>query len=222
MLPVLPESIEMNCAGQNTKVSVLNLGALNLIGYPDLEEISFSSHFPADERSYAQYTTFKSTETIDIHSVNPKFTGPMTYFRSGFIRPFEYVRMIQSWQKRCVPIRFIVTGTMINHAMAIESFSYGKHGPTDDVDYSLSLTEYRHPNWQANGSKYDQNLVGVSYTRGILPGSLKLYTCKAGDSFAEIARICTGDSRNAEAIMSYNGIYDPNAIVPGLELIINV
>ncbi|MGI5873542.1 MAG: LysM peptidoglycan-binding domain-containing protein [Bacillota bacterium] len=225
MLPVLPESFEMVCAGQNTKVGVLNLGALNLIGYPDLETISFSSHFPADPRPYAQY------QGVKVGFRKNRLNGQWYEWKSGFIRPFEYVRMIQNWQKKCFPIRLIVTGTTINHAMAIESFTYGQHGPTADVDYTLSLSEYRHPDWKPNGSVYEDGITGVSYKRlsfantamsfGSAPG-VQIYTCQQGDSFAEVARKTTGDSRNAQKIMNYNGIYDPKAIFPGLELIIDV
>lgn len=196
LLPVNPETIEMSADGKNTIVDVFNLGELNLIGKKGLDQISIESHFPCEWRRYCQYSAFPS--------------------------PYECVELIKKWWRTTRPISLIITNTSINHAMAIESFTYRQNPGPADVYYTLDLKEYVFTDSSSiNGMVPERmHLITCEGNRGgkMVPW---IYKVQEGDTLNSIALKTTGNSGNVTVIQSKNGLSDPTSIFPGMELLIS-
>lgn len=119
-IPVMPEKLTVKSPGKNETATVLELGEINRIKQRGLREVSWESHFPANNAPYV--------------------TG-----WEG-LSPVDYVRDIEDAQDTRESGRFSITGTdlNINMAVAVEDFSYEERGgEVGDIYYSLTLKEWK-------------------------------------------------------------------------------
>ncbi|MBC8579132.1 LysM peptidoglycan-binding domain-containing protein [Zhenhengia yiwuensis] len=195
-LPVIPSSFEITLPNQNTTVNINSIGEINLIGKAGLASISISSFFPNQEYSFCLY--------------------------KGFPKPSEFIKYILKWKESGKPIRLIVTGTPINYAMAIESFTYGEQDGTGDVYFTLELKEYRFIKTSTVTQTTTKNGTTVSTpsTKRETKEVGGTYIVKAGDTLWTIAKKMTGNGENYKAIAKKNNIKDPNKISVGQKLVI--
>lgn len=189
-LPVNPAEFTISKANQNQTVNINEIGEINIIGKPGLASISLASFFPAQEYSFCEY--------------------------HGFPDPYKCINMIDAWKQKGQVIRLIITDTDINMLMAIESFEYGQKGGSGDVNYSLSLKEYR----ELKITNSPGSTAAAVTTRPATKEPPKEYTVKSGDCLWMIAKRLTGDGANYTAIAKKNGIKNPNLIYPGQKLVI--
>ena len=118
-LPVLPPEYSVSSEQNNTTVNVIGLGEVTLKGKRSLRTISFSSFFPMRyDSSFCEFTNIKT--------------------------PKAYVDAIEK-MKRNGTVKLIITGTSINFRCTIESFTWGENDGTGDINYTLTLKEYRAP-----------------------------------------------------------------------------
>ena len=112
-LPVLPAEFSVAKPQTNEVFETVSLGELKLIGRPGLKTISWSSFFPI--RDYP-------------------------FLRDRSDTAFGYLYTIDTWIKKKLPIRLIITETPINMACCVDDFSYtiGKDG---NMKYSITLSE---------------------------------------------------------------------------------
>lgn len=115
-LPVLPKDFKIQSGMKNETYDTISIGEIKLIGLPTLRAISLSSFFPSKDYPFLRDKTYKA---------------------------WEYVDMINEWKERRVPIRIIITDTPVNMACTIESFEYGEQDGSQDVYYTLSLSEFK-------------------------------------------------------------------------------
>ena len=192
-LPVLPPDFQVKSSSNNERVSINSIGMINLLGKKDLKELSIETFFPSQNYSFVAYDTF------------PK--------------PWECVKMIESWKNSGKPLRLIITGTAVNMEVGIDDFSYGPADGTKDVYYSLSLSEYPR-------IKDTKNNVGGNKTTTKRPAlaktttGKKTYVVKKGDTLMTIAKRETGNAMNYKKIAKDNGIKNPNKIAIGQKLIL--
>lgn len=196
-LPINPSSFEVYQKHNNTVVNISSIGELNLIGKSGLTTFKISSFFPSKEYHFCKYT--------------------------GFPKPYECVKMIQNWKKQNKPIRLIITETLINYAVTIESFSFSENDGTRDVDFDLELREYvfaqnKTPTNQV--STTSSASVKVPQTKRETKEVSSSYTVKKGDTLYAIAKKLTGDGSNYKAIANNNGISNPDKIYVGQVLLI--
>lgn len=186
-LPVPPAEFSMTTGNLNETVNIANLGDITQIGGEALAEIELTSFFPARPAPY-------TTRTVP--------------------EPYATVELIEKWRKSKKPIRFIITGTPVNLACAIESFTWGERGGSRDVDYSLKLKEYRFI--QVKQISQVQQIV-LSPERPNTKPEPSSYTVKSGDSLFMIAKRILGDGNRWREIYEKNKtvIGDPNLIYPG-------
>lgn len=118
-IPVLPPEYTVSSAQNNTTVNVIGLGDVVLKGKRGLRQISFSSFFPKRyDPSYCETASLRS----------PK----------AYVDKIEKMKMVGT-------VKLIITGTPINFRCTIESFEWGENDGTGDIDYTLTLQEYRAP-----------------------------------------------------------------------------
>lgn len=187
-LPIPPSEYSTVSTNLNETVNIAGLGDINLIGGAGLTEIEITSFFPSKP---AQYGIVSAPE------------------------PFTAIALIEKWKKSLKPIRLIITTTPINMACAIESFTWGERGGTRNIDYTLSLKEYRFIEVkQVNAT---EAAAGAS-ARPDTKETASSHTVKSGDTLFLIAKKVLGDGnkwreiyeKNADTIGS-----NPNLIIAG-------
>lgn len=198
-LPVLPPEYTVQSTQNNTVVNVVALGDVVLTGRRGLRSIAFSSFFPARyDASFCEFTNIKTPKT--------------------------YVELIEN-MKRAGAVKLIITGTSINFRCTIESFEWGENDGTGDIDYALTLQEYRAPSSASSSvTKISESSTttteATGETRVEQAASGGTYTVKSGDTLSSIARKTTGSS-------SWSALYEqnkdtigsnPNLIYPGMVL----
>lgn len=115
ILPVTPSEFIVSTSNNIQKVSIHQLGDVNLWGQPGLVDITVSSFFPSSARSYAFY--------------------------GGY--PYSYIEQIQNWIKNKEQVRYIISNTPVNIPTLPKSIEYGEQDGTGDVYFTLRLSEYR-------------------------------------------------------------------------------
>ena len=118
-IPILPASFSVGSSVGHQTVNIQTKGDVTILGKRGLDTIEFSSFFPAKDYPFAAY---------------PKDRAP-----------YEYVKKIKKWLEKAV--RLTITGTNVNAEYTIQSFSYGEPDGTGDIEYSISLQEYRKPTY---------------------------------------------------------------------------
>lgn len=169
-LPVLPPSYEILSKNLNNRVNINEVGNINLIGKSDLKEVSINSFFPKQHYYFVEYNNFPS--------------------------PFECVEMIEKWRLSGKPIRFIITDTNVNLAMAIEKFTFGEKDGTGDIFYSLEMSEYVFLDIKKNVSNHGFTKEGIRPAKEIP----KTYQVKVNDNPVVISKKTTGNTLNARKI----------------------
>lgn len=118
-IPILPASFSVGSSVGHQTVNIQTKGDVTILGKRGLDTIEFSSFFPAKDYPFAAY---------------PKDRAP-----------YEYVKKIKKWLEKAV--RLTITGANVNAEYTIQSFSYGEPDGTGDIEYSISLQEYRKPTY---------------------------------------------------------------------------
>jgi LysM repeat protein len=201
-IPVLPAEYTVTSEQDNTSVTVCNLGEVTLRGKRKLQQISFSSFFPAHYDS--------------------------SYCDARSQSPISMVKKLEK-MKRGGRVKLIITG-VLSMKVTIESFEWGENDGTGDISYSLSLKEYRTVSIPSSVLVKEQPAqpapaasdTGTSGRDQPEATSTQTYTVKSGDTLSGIARKMTG-STNWQAIYQQNqGVIgsNPNLIKPGQVLTI--
>lgn len=202
ILPVEPQTNEFSEMQHTSKLNIINLGEINLIGKRGLVRVSISSFFPGEKSPFKKSWVKSAT---------------------------EYLRLLRKWKESGRPIRVIIPDVALNMAMAIESFTY-RLSPSGNINYSLELTEYRFLNVSSkkdDNSKKVNPKTGLK-ERSKPQTKSKTYTVKLGDCLWEISRRMLGDGArfqeiykaNKSLIDSRNANAATYTIYPGQELII--
>lgn len=199
-IPVLPAEYTVTSEQANTIVTVCNLGEVNLLGKRKLRSISFSSFFPCNyDEGYC-----------DCHSDKPQ----------------KMVERIEK-MKRAGKVKLTITGTGINMYVTIESFEWGENDGTGDMNYTLTMKEYRTvsiPSSTLVKESPAAPAAAETATREapVAETATQSYTVKSGDTLSGIARKLTG-STSWQAIYEQNKSVigsNPNLIKPGQVLTI--
>ncbi|WDV47126.1 phage portal protein [Clostridiaceae bacterium M8S5] len=115
-LPVLPNEFMVNTGMKNESYDTIRQGEIKLIGLENLKTIKIQSFFPSKRYNFLRDNKYKG---------------------------WRYVEMIEGWKSRRVPIRLIITNTPINMPCTIEGFEYGIKDGTNDIYYTLTLSEFK-------------------------------------------------------------------------------
>ena len=121
-LPYNPDSLKVKRGGNNETVSVMSLGEINIMKRAKLFELELVSFFPSEE---------------DFHSLA---------MPGEYVSPGKMINFFKLARRNCEPMLLTVTGTAFgSQYVCIESFDWGVSAGCGDVDFTLSLREYRKP-----------------------------------------------------------------------------
>ncbi len=187
ILPVTPESYSISSSQNNQTVNIVSLGDLNLMGNKGLKELSFSSFFPAS----------------NIHG------GYKT--QAAFKNPFTLCKTIQNWKDGKKIVRAVITGTNINTEFLIKDFSFEQKDGSEDVYYTLALTEYVRPKVKIKTGA----VVSLAKNRSTKTNNTRLYTVKKGDTLKKIAKAKLGSSAKFKELAKLNSISSPYKLKAG-------
>ena len=189
VLPVTPPSFEVGHGIKIETVNIHGVGDLRIAGYTTLDNPSISSFFPAQHYNFC---------------VAP------------FVDPYELVKQFEAWSNARTVCRMIITGTSINMPVLIENIRYGEKDGSNDVYYTLSLTEYRYVTVTPSASR----AVTLETARPVTvqPSIPQTHTVASGDTLRSIARKYYGDASKYADIASANGIKNANVIRVGAVL----
>lgn len=119
MLPVNPGAVLVDVPGRNESNEVVKLGEITQFASKGLRAVTFDCFFPATA------------------------THRMILNGSTFLPPSDYAALIEKAMDDQKPVRLIITDTKINMLTSIESFNWSIVDSTGDVEYSITLKEYR-------------------------------------------------------------------------------
>lgn len=182
-LPVpLQENWQVSEGHSTYTFTTMETGEVLAIGSRQLKHLTISSFFPASK----DYTFL----------LNKNFPDPWTC-----------VEMIKRWKEKNKPIRVIITGTMVNYAMAIAKFDVGKMDRSQDVAFSLDLEEYRFLNMER--SKRKAEVPGKKLEDRPIEKKkayVKDHKVKKGDTLWDLSEKYLGDGRKWKEIAGANKI----------------
>ena len=116
ILPVSPESYEIDYPQNSETVNINNLGDINLLGKRGLMQVTLESFFP--EQDY-DFCVSPPTMSAD-----------------------EYVHTVAHWKNQNQKLYFKAGGS-VNFLCTITNLTYSRKDGTGDYYYSIELTEYR-------------------------------------------------------------------------------
>lgn len=160
VLPINPKSVEFSQPNLNQKLTLLNIGEINLIGNRGLIPCTLSSFFPSSKSPH---------------------------FKRADREPMEYISSLEKWKNSGKPVRVIISDINVNLAMAIEKFTYSIREGDGDIYYTMELSEYRFlnvPSVKVNTAVKQNGLKERPNTKT----TGKTYIVKAGDSLWAIAQ----------------------------------
>ncbi len=175
ILPINPQTLEISEANKNTKIDLLNVGEINLIGNRGLKVITLSSFFP---------------------NVN-------SHFNKVGREPIEYKNMLEKWKNSKKPIRLIISDMGLNLAAAIENLTFSMREGDGDIYYTIELAEYRFLNVPnvAESKEVKDNGLKDRPKEKVKPIT---YTVKSGDTMWAIAKKQYGDGAKYTELYSKN------------------
>ncbi|WP_255301533.1 LysM peptidoglycan-binding domain-containing protein [Bacillus sp. AFS040349] len=185
-LPVPPPNY-LNETGQDVYIQEINdLGEHSTKGDAKLDRTTLKSFFPSVYYPFCQYKNF------------PK--------------PYEFVEIINVWVHNDLPMRLLITETNINKLFFIEDFSYGERAGSRDVEFELSLIEYRSiPKKKSSSS----GTTTTSSRSEKTPSKPKTHTVVKGDTLWAIARNYYNDPYKWDEIAKANDVKDPRKLQIG-------
>lgn len=189
-IPVLPESLEIKKKGKGQGYDIIGLGEINVIHSPELSEITFSSFFPETKAPYMSISSLLWKE------------------------PLEYIGKIIEWQASKHPCRLSIKAPNLTMSIpvSIEQFDYRERAGSGDIEYQLSLKEYRF--YAPRRYKLETKADGTTVLKD--KGTKRLdervpptsYALKAGDNLWKVAKLQLNDETRWREIQKLNNIKD--------------
>lgn len=193
VLPVNPATFEFSEAKQNQKINLTNMGEINLLGNRGLLTGTIQSFFPG---------------------INSPF------YRYADRSPMEYILTLKAWKNSDEPVRLIVSGSDINHAMAIDNLTYSQREGHDDIYFTLELSEYRYlnvPSVRVSSAVKDNGLKSRPDTA---KKPNEVIVRSQADTLWAMACKYYGDGTRWTEIAKANNIKDPKLMQLGQKVVI--
>lgn len=167
----------------------------------------------------------RSLRTFNFESFFPKKRDKYYYVLPGGLKtPFNYVNMIDKWQREGTVIMLQVTTTNINMEVTIRNFNWEEKGGTGgDIEFTIELKEYKPVSYTALDLKTPGKKASASNRPSSSKSQPTSYVVKPNDSLWKIAKAIYGDGSKKDKIYNANKSVigkNPNKIKPGQKLVI--
>jgi len=189
-LPINPPEIDFTETQLNQKVTLLNMGEVNLAGNRGLVTGPLSSFFPGSRSPF---------------------------YHLADMEPEEYIQKLKKWKDGGNAVRVIVSDMDFNKAMLIDGIRQQYREGDGDIYYTVDFSENRTlnvPTVKVDTKVRDNGLGDRPNTQE----NPKTYTVKSGDCLWNLAKKFYGDGAQYTKIYEANkGVIggDPNKIYPG-------
>ena len=192
VLPVTPSSFRIDTGIKVETVNIHAVGDVNFPGYSTLSTISIDCMLP--KRNYP------------FCNGSPLYPG----------EPYRYVEHFQAWAKSKTILRFVVSDTIVNMPVFMESIAYEERDGTNDVYATIQLREHR----ELKAVKVETSTAAARERENSdeqPKQTAETYTIKKGDTLSGICRKFYGDGSSAvyNPLAKLNGIKNPHLIYPG-------
>ena len=199
-LSMLPSSVKLKASGKFQSYDIINVGEVKIPKGQKLTDISWSNTIlPGVKRKNMSYIK-----------------------RQHWRAPNEIISTFENWRKNGTRLKLMVTETIINHDVYLDSFSAEAVGGAGDYEYSISFMEAK------DMMVYTVNELGLqpksptnnNVSSGTRPAPPKqnTYTVAGGDSLWAIAKKHLGNGNRYMEIYNANKATigsNPSLIRPG-------
>lgn len=188
VFPVTPSDFQIRHGVKVETVNIHELGDTNFAGYPTLEGISVPCIFPAS------YYPFCAAYPMD---------------------PYQYVEQFKSWAENKTVLRFVISDTLVNEQVKVESIEYGEQDGTGDVYATIQFMGYRQLQASRTETQNTGSQRGQEEKRSVQ--SAQSYQVKSRDCIWNICRKFYGTANGTlcSQLAAANGVKNPNLIYPG-------
>lgn len=208
LLPVAPDKLQTKINNNNSKITLINEGEVNILKTAKLTDVEFDALIP-----------------------NVKY--PFAVYKSGFKRAKYYLNAIEKLKTSNKPFQFIVSRELpsgkvlydTNMKVSLEDYKIKESAKTGfDVMVSMKLKQYRPYGTKtcnivdtSSKPKASVEPVRAAETSPAPTQSAQTYTVVSGDSLWNIAKKYYGDGNKYTKIYDANRdkIKTPNLIYPG-------
>lgn len=204
-LSMLPDTVKLNASGKFQSYDIINAGEIKIPKGQNLTDISWGK------------TTLPGAKRRNMSYIK----------RQHWRAPNEIINTFERWRKNGTRIKLMVTETVINHDVYLESFTVEAAGGTGDYEYSISFTEAK------DMMVYTVSELGLqpksatnsNVSSGTRPAPPKAntYTVVGGDTLWAIAKKFLGAGKRYMEIYNANKSTigsNPSLIYPGQVLTI--
>ena len=192
ILPITPQSFSVETGIKAQTVNINLLGDVAFPGQATSASISLDVMFPKHNYPFCNY--------------------PLLYPNE----PYKYVERFQNFIKNKRILRFVVSDTIVNLPVFVESIRFQEKDGTNDVYATITLKEYRERKAMkvestSSASKERENSEETPRK------STDSHVVQKGDTLSGICRKYYGDSSSKcyNALAKLNGIKNPHLIFPG-------
>jgi hypothetical protein len=119
-----PLDLEVKTSQKTERINIISYGEKNKTGKKNVESITFSSFFPNLDSNFYSL-------------VNP-------------LTPILAVETLVNWKDTEKVLTFMIPEFLISKKVQITEFTYSIRERTGDIDFSITLTEYRSQGRQSN------------------------------------------------------------------------
>lgn len=179
-LPVAP-FFDIATGMQNEKLTLYELGEVNIKGTPKLKMTSLESFFPHLGHDY-YFVQYPYSED-----------------------PYDTCKKLMDWMKDEKPLKLIITNTSISMPILIDDIQYGEQDGTRDVYFSLSVSEYVVIEAPEQATAFGTTVANAR--PGSAGGSTE-WTLTYGDQLTGIAAAVYGDPDEYTKIIELNDWID--------------
>ena len=173
VLPVTPHKYQAQLSQNNKIVEILDFGEMLVFGNTKLHRLKFSSFLPSLDHNY------------------PFVVGDQR-------EPQEFLEILNRWKTGQLPVRVIITDSLVNENFAIMNLDFNERDGTRDVYYDLDLVEYR--DWNIPESDYTRavnSITGLKDRPGVRStASMMSYIEGNAKDLIDVAKLVSGGSAN--------------------------
>lgn len=179
-LPISPPSFQVGIENGHQTINIQTKGNVSILGKKGLRSIELSSFFPGQDYYFAAY--------------------PMDR------KPYEYIKKLESWIEK--PVRLTITRTNVNNEFMIQSLTYGEPDGSGDVEFNLSLMQYRKPTYTKPKKELPSKPEPVKPDKKPITRPVKepekTYVVKQGDNLWNLAKKFYGSGSKQSKLYNAN------------------